>query len=369
MNRVLAGRRLVSFTSFDDCNRIFWRLFLLTGALLAVLAGQTAVAQDALTSQECSVTEAAKRTRPDEGGPPVRISVGVFLIDILDIRETEESFDADFFLKLQWRDPRLSGHALGISLENCDIGLRDIWQPQIEIINQGNMRSGGWQHLEIDADGVVLFERRISGTLTNPLELADYPRDSQKLVIRIGSLKYESDDVFFAVDESGTGRGPDARQAGWEIISNSSEVMPPLSIAGGTAHSRIFHTVSVRRLFAYSFWKLIVPLSLIVLMAWSVFWLDPQAYVPQITVGTSSIFTLIAFQLSIGETLPRLSYLTGADKLVMSATLLVFLALGQAVFTSRLAQRNRLELARRLDAYGRWVYPVLFLVGAIIALL
>jgi hypothetical protein len=334
-----------------------------------VLAGQAAVAQEVLTSQDCSVTPADKRTRPDAGGRPLRINVGVFLIDILDIRETEEAFDADFVLKLQWRDPRLSVVALGVSLENCDIGLHDIWHPQIEIINERNMRSGGWQHIEVDADGVVLFERRISGTLTSPLELADYPRDSQKLVIRLSSLKYDSEDVVLAVHETTTGRAPNARQAGWEIVSNTSEVMPPLSIAGGMSSSRIFHTVSVRRLFGYSFWKLVVPLSLIVLMAWSVFWLDPQAYVPQITVGTGSIFTLIAFQLSLAETLPRISYLTDADKLVMAATLLVFCALGQAVTTSRLAQRNRLELARRLDAYGRWAYPALYLAGAAFALL
>jgi hypothetical protein len=112
---------------------------------------------------------------------------------------------------------------------------------------------------------------------------------------------------------------------------------------------------------------LVVPLSLIVLMAWSVFWMDPHAYVPQITVGTSSIFTLIAFQLSIAETLPHLSYLTNADKLVLAATLLVFFALGQAVLTSRLAQRNELELARRLDTVGRWLYPLLYLLAAIVA--
>ena len=368
VHRELIGTRLHDLPHGYVGKRAVRRLFILAGALFAVFAGDTAVAQGATTAQNCSVPNVAVRTRPQVGGLPVRIDVSVFLIDILDIRETEEIFDADFILNLQWRDPRLSAAELGVTLEHCDIGLRNIWHPQIEIINQRNMRSDGWQHIEVDADGVVLFERRISGTLTSPMELEDYPLDSQDLVIRLSSFKYVDEDVILAVDESATGRTPVAMQAGWEIISNTSEVMPPLSIVGGSTHSRIFHKVSVHRLFSYSFWKLVVPLSLIVLMAWSVFWLDPQAYVPQVTVGTSSIFTLIAFQLSIAESLPQLSYLTNADKLVMAATLLVFLALGQAVVTSRLAQRNQVELARQLDRYGRWIYPFLYLFAVVFAL-
>ena len=144
--------------------------------------------------------------------------------------------------------------------------------------------------------------------------------------------------------------------------------MPTVEIAGGTSHVRLFHTVLVKRLFGYWFWKLVVPLSLIVMMAWCIFWLDPQAHSSQIWVGASAIFTLIAFQLSLGDTLPRISYLTNADKLVMTATLLVFFGLAQAVVSSRLAVRNELDRARRYDVYGRWIYPVLYLGGAVIAL-
>jgi hypothetical protein len=48
------------------------------------------------------------------------------------------------------------------------------------------------------------------------------------------------------------------------------------------------------------------------------------------------------------------------DLLVLSTTVLVFLALGEVVVTSRLAQRDRAELARRIDYHARWVYLSLF---------
>lgn len=367
MTRILTAWSSFGFASSGDCGTLLRRFLVLTSVLLGLLLSIAAYAQEASTTENCAVTNVPKQTRPNVGGPPVQISVGVFLFDILEIRENYENFDADFILRLRWHDQRLSSNALGWSLEHCDIALHDIWHPQIDAINQGSVGASGWRRLEIDADGAVLFDRRITGTLTTPLELGEFPRDSQELVIRLSSLVYGPEDVLLAVDET-TGRAPNASHAGWEIVSNLSNVMPTLEIVGGTSHVRIFHTVLVKRLFGYWFWKLVVPLSLIVLMAWCIFWLDPEAYRSQIAVGASAIFTLIAFQLSLGDTLPRISYLTSADKLVLTATLLVFFALGQAVVSSRLAVRKELERARRYDVYGRWIYPLLYLVGGMIAL-
>jgi hypothetical protein len=48
------------------------------------------------------------------------------------------------------------------------------------------------------------------------------------------------------------------------------------------------------------------------------------------------------------------------DKLILYSTVLVFVALAQAVLTSRLAQVDKLPLARRIDSYGRWIYLAAF---------
>ena len=345
--------------------RSYRQLFLLAGVMLGALGEATAEAHEGSQPAPCSVSGAAKGLRADGNGLPVRVAVGVLLLDIREIRDSEENFDVDLVLRFRWRDSRLSADALGASLENCDIEPDEIWRPQLDVINQVSLRNG-WQRLEIDATGAVAFERRISGTIETPFELTDFPNDSQELVIRLASLAYGPKDVILEVDSARTGRLPNAEQAGWELIDNTSEVQPPISVAGGTSHARIFHTVRVQRLQGYWFWMLVLPLSLIVLMSWSVFWLDPQAFAPQITVGSSAIFTLIAFRLALGERLPQISYLTQADKLVLAATLLVFMALGQAVLTSRLAQRDQLALARRIDVHFRWIYPALYL-GALVA--
>ena len=42
--------------------------------------------------------------RPDPDGPPIDIQVRIFLIDVIDVNEVDESFEVDFSLTLSWRE-------------------------------------------------------------------------------------------------------------------------------------------------------------------------------------------------------------------------------------------------------------------------
>ena len=57
------------------------------------------------------------------------------------------------------------------------------------------------------------------------------------------------------------------------------------------------------------------------------------------------------------ELLPRISYLTRADRFTLSSLILVFLALAEAVATSALSRHGRAEAGNRLDRYSRVAFP------------
>jgi len=119
---------------------------------------------------------------------------------------------------------------------------------------------------------------------------------------------------------------------------------------------------------AYYRWTMILPLALIVLMAWMVFWIDPSLIASQIGLSTASIFSLIAFRFSMRMSLPAVSYMTRMDEFLLACTVLVFLALGQAVVTGRLAKLDRESTAQTLDRWGRWIYLGGFVLLAIFSL-
>jgi hypothetical protein len=103
-----------------------------------------------------------------------------------------------------------------------------------------------------------------------------------------------------------------------------------------------------------------LPMSLIVFMSWTVFWLQPDIVPARIGISTASIFSLLALGFSMRLSLPAVSYMTRADIFVIGCTLLVFVALGVAVIGSRWASADRMEQALRLNAIARWTYVGLF---------
>jgi hypothetical protein len=114
-------------------------------------------------------------------------------------------------------------------------------------------------------------------------------------------------------------------------------------------------------------WKLLLPLLLIILMSWSVFWIDPTNAGTQIAVATTAMLTLIAYRFAIDQNVPKVEYLTRMDYFVVGGSVLVFLALCQVILTAHLAKSDRLTQARRIDFWSRIGFIVLLAGLAIVA--
>jgi hypothetical protein len=133
-------------------------------------------------------------------------------------------------------------------------------------------------------------------------------------------------------------------------------------------YARFDVTLDLERDWSYHAWKLGLPLTLIVLMAYGVYFIPPAAAAQQIALGMTSMLTLIAYMLSLGSTLPRISYLTRADGFFIGSAFLVFLGLLKALMTLAVAQGPRAGLVERADRLGRWLFPVAVLINIAIAL-
>jgi hypothetical protein len=339
---------------------------LLSMALVVLLAaaslqGVSAAAQGpAVSADLCSIPKHLTRIRPNPGGEPVGVKVGITLIDVIELNDVAESFKVDFMLNLQWQDARLSASERGGSLEDCILGLNDIWNPHFQLVNRRGRILEQEQDVDIAADGTVRFVERIFGELSSPLDLHDFPFDVQRLPMQFASFIYGPEDVIFVADDTRTPRLESISQSGWDVLSNSSKDNVPGFRDPIAGHTHFNHTIVLARKPGYYLWTVLLPLCLVVLMAWCVFWLDPQAYGTQIGLSTGAVFSLLAYLLGLRHLLPRVAYLTRADQVVLASMILVFLALGEAILTSRLAQQEQGELARKIDRRVRWIYLAVF---------
>jgi len=73
------------------------------------------------------------------------------------------------------------------------------------------------------------------------------------------------------------------------------------------------------------------------------------------------MLTLIAYRFMVGAGIPVIPYLTRMDLFILGSTILVFLALIQAVLTSLMLNSGKAKRARWLDRVCRLLFPAVFL--------
>ncbi len=340
----------------------------ITAFLFSFFITSSSFAQDSEESTynfDCSIPIEAINLKPGGEGVKVPVKVGFFVIDIKEIDDLEQTYTADIWFTETWNDPRLSEKALGRSLAKCVFKNNEIWTPTIIVINQ----NGGTELLEnvsrVDAKGNVQKRQRYLGEITSDLDFANFPFDDQDLHFILTAVGPEANDIIFELDKDTTGQMNKFSAEGWEI--NLVEGLPKTqeieTWGNALIHSlnRMDFVLKAERERDYYIWKVIAPLCLIVLMAWAVFWIDPKHLGPQVGLSTATVFTLIAYRFSIGFTLPKVAYFTRMDNFVLLSTVLVFVALGTAIGTSKISSDGNTKLALNIEKYMRAVYVIIFL--------
>jgi hypothetical protein len=307
--------------------------------------------------------------RPNRSGPPTEVRIGIYLLDLTRIDDVNQLFSVDLFVDVTWQDPRLAVP------EKMRIGkiqrrpLEEIWTPRLLILNDRGLSAHLPRVAEIDDLGNVNTQQRVSGELSTNLLFKDFPFDTQLLPIRIVSYSYSAQDLHFSIDNQiGWVDGPLSAE-GWRFRIIGPEIDEFYIPAKETVWAQLTYLIEAKRNSQYYMLTMFLPVSMIVLMSWFVFWLPPDVIPSRVGISTASIFSLIAFSLSIRMGLPRVSYLTHADTFLIACTLLVILALGMVVIGTRWVQTDRLKDALRLNAVTRWVYAGLFFLTATITLM
>ncbi len=332
--------------------------------LFSVSAGFAQETEQTTYNFDCSIPIEAQNLHPGGDGVEVIVKVGFFVIDVKEIDDLEQSYTADIWFTEIWNDPRLSEKALGKSLAKCVFKDGEIWTPTIVVVNQ----NGGTELLpkiaRVDEDGNVTIRRRYVGEITSDLDYANFPFDEQELHFILAAVGPDAVDIRFELNKDSTGQRSVFSLEGWTVNLVDAHVSTELIETWGDSPInnlyRIDFMLEAKRDQAYYVWKVIIPLCLIVLMAWAVFWIHPQHLGPQVGLSTATVFTLIAYRFAIGFTLPKVSYFTRTDKFVLFSTILVFLALGTAIATSKISSDGNTPLALKIEKYMRAVYLIVF---------
>jgi len=285
------------------------------------------------------------------------VEVKVYLFDIDGIDSVSQSFVANLALVLRWHDPSLAHEGL----DSISKDLNEIWHPRVQILNQQRLVNTFPQSVEIHPDGEVIYRQRVWGSFSQPLELSEFPFDTQRLEITLANLSFGSQKIRLKPSpDSGIAENlsiPDWEIMQWDFAAEDLELDNESSLIPGMVFS-----LEAKRYTNYFRFKVILPLILIVMMSWLVFWIDPSLISSQISVAVTAMLTMIAYRFALAGMLPRLPFLTTLDFFVMASTIMVFLSMVEVVYTAYLSTDNRLEKARMIDRKARWIAPLIYMV-------
>jgi hypothetical protein len=307
--------------------------------------------------------------RPGADDGPTQVSTAIWIVDISNIDSAQQNFTADIAVVLRWKDTRLAHTGTG----PVHYPLDEIWTPRVSIANETSSVVRKFpESAEVEPDGTVLYRQRYVGAFTQPLRLRSFPFDRQTFHIQLVALRYGPDEVMFVPDQNWINNGlrqgagiassitlPDWTIEQWNTKPETYALAPGLEYSGYA-----FEFTAARNVVHYIL-KVILPLVLIVIASWVVFWIEPSEPGIQLSIGMTSMLTLIAYRFAVDTQLPRLPYTTCLDAFILTSTLLVFFSLNEVLVTTILDNKQQTKLAKRIDRYCRVIFPVIFALATI----
>lgn len=303
--------------------------------------------------------------RPDPKGTKTVVQLAVKVLDVSEIDGASQSFSANVAIIARWQDDRLAGKA-----DFRTMDLSDVWHPMLQITNQQRLMKTFPDVVTVNDKGKVQYMQRYLGKFSNPLDLHDFPLDHHTFVIQIVSAITNFQSVEFNKIEDDTFHSGLAKKLSlpdWEVTAWRVEVAPVELMEGANLLPGATFQFDAKRYIGYYLVKVLLPLLMIVMMSWIVFWIHPSESGSQISVSITSMLTLIAYRFALGAMLPKVSYITRMDGFILFATIMVFIALMEAVTTSRLVKVGKEDLALKMDKVCRVLFPATFIAVCIFA--
>ncbi|XP_014612543.1 PREDICTED: gamma-aminobutyric acid receptor alpha-like isoform X2 [Polistes canadensis] len=266
--------------------------------------------------------------RPDFGGPPATVEVDIMVRSMGPISEVDMTYSMDCYFRQSWVDRRLAFQggketlALSISM------LAKIWKPDTYFYNgkQSYLHTitSPNKFVRLYKDGRVLYSSRLTIKAGCPMNLEDFPMDTQRCPLKFGSFGYTTRDVIYKWNsDRQVAIAEDMKLSQFDLVANPTanhSTTPSLS----HEYSMLLVYFHLQRHMGNFLIQVYGPCILLVVLSWVSFWLNREATADRVSLGITTVLTMTFLGLEARTDLPKVPYPTALDFFVFLSFAFIF---------------------------------------------
>ena len=124
------------------------------------------------------------------------------------------------------------------------------------------------------------------------------------------------------------------------------------------------YITNIERNYMYFLSKIYLPIIIILLVSWSVFWINPKEIEARLTVSIVCLLSLIAYTFIVDKDLPKLSYLTIMDFIILLSYFFSSIPTIGTIYVNLFNNDN--VKVKRIDNFFKFFVPFLYLFSFIL---
>ncbi len=338
-------------------------------ACCAHLAAAQTVAEPSHESGRPPTTKPFLLGPPKVDGP-VMVHASFHLLNISAIHDEAEAVEFSGVLQLVWQDARQTFDAAreGVSEKVYSGGyqfdeISPGWYPQVTLLNAAGQYESRAVILRVKPDGTSTLIEAVDAVAKVNLQMQRYPFDRQRLELVFDVLGFNAGEVaLVATPTSASAPNRTIMVPQWTMkgVEGSISNMDVALAGAVNLRSAFVVTIDMKRKSFFMVRLVLIPLFLIVMLSWSVFWMERSSLGDRMSVSFVGILTAVAYQIMLGGILPHVSYFTfmhgflNVSMLVMTATVGINLIGGAA------DKQGDLQRGDWIDRRCRWIFPLTY---------
>ena len=294
---------------------------------------------------------------------PRDVELGLFLVDITALDERNEIYTAEFDVIARWQHPRAAfTPAPGEEVPRLFVGpaaetyLDSTWNPELFAVNRARPATDIRPRVYVHPDGTVVLRVRFQNDLRARMDFRKFPFDKQALPVIVESLEHDVDEVRIVPNTGFSGFDETFEIPEWSVADLTVEESHHLRPQEGQEYDRLTFNVHLERNSGYYLWKIMLPIMVIVMISWIVFWMSEEMLGRRAGISATGMLTVIAYQFVVGGFLPRLPYQTTLDWFMLVSLMVI----AATMFVNLLGSRSQPERRTAIDKSCRIAFPAVY---------